>query len=136
MDLRESPIVLIDQIWMGGYLVGPVTFAVCESCSKDDVRGLLGLNISDFFFGYYRYTSQGITTTAQKEAASSNRYSSLDTYFQCLGTTRFGNRCCEFISPNNLRSSDQLQCDETIRISELPPQETKSITVKIFHAVV
>ena len=34
---------------MGGYLVGPVTFAVCESCAKDDVRGLLGLNISDSF---------------------------------------------------------------------------------------
>ena len=128
--LRESPIVLIDQIWMGGYLVGPVTFAVCESCSKDDVRGLLGLNISDFFLVTIDTLHKELLLQPRKK-----QHLRTDIRHWIHISSAWGLRGLEIDVENSSPQTIydlriQLQCDETIRISELPTQETKSIIVK------
>jgi hypothetical protein len=45
----EAPLVLVDAVWLGDAVVEWVTVAVCEPCSTDDFKGLLGLNVSGQF---------------------------------------------------------------------------------------
>ena len=127
--LRESQIVLIDQIWMGGYLVGPVTFAVCESCSKDDVRGLLGLNISDFFLVTIDTLHKELLLQPRKK-----QHLRTDIRHWIHISSSWGLRGLEIevvnVSPKTIYDLRvQLQCDETIRIVELPSQSEKSTIV-------
>ncbi len=128
--LRESHIILIDQIWMGGYLVGPVTFAVCESCSKDDIRGLLGLNISDFFLVTIDTLNKELLLQPRRK-----QHLRTDIRHWIRISSAWGLRGLEIevvnISPKTIYDLRiQLQCDETIRIGELPSQDSKNIIVK------
>jgi len=45
--LRESPLVFLDRIWLGGFVVEGVTATVCGGCGR--LNGLLGLNVSSSF---------------------------------------------------------------------------------------
>ncbi len=46
---RETQVVVIDRLWVGGLEVEGVTVSVCEPCAANGVVGLLGLNVSDRF---------------------------------------------------------------------------------------
>ncbi len=45
----ESPIVLLDGLWLGHIQLQNVSVAVCDSCAKGTSRGLLGLNVTGLF---------------------------------------------------------------------------------------
>jgi len=45
----ESPLALVDAIWLGDEVVEWVTVAVCDSCANPPSVGLLGLNVSSQF---------------------------------------------------------------------------------------
>lgn len=48
---RTARLVLLDEVWIGGFPVGGVTVALCEACASADtgVAGLLGNNVSGQF---------------------------------------------------------------------------------------
>ena len=46
--IRESRLVLLSDVWLGGLYVGHVTVAVCEPCADERTKGLLGLNVFVF----------------------------------------------------------------------------------------
>lgn len=46
---RQSRLVLLDRVWLGGFEVEGVTVAVCEECAGEDSAGLLGLNVTSRF---------------------------------------------------------------------------------------
>ena len=46
---RTARLVLLDQMWIGGFGVGGVTVSVCDACADDKASGLLGLNVSGQF---------------------------------------------------------------------------------------
>ena len=46
---RTAPIVLLDQLWIGGFSVQGVTVGVCEPCAFGGSVGLLGNNVSSLF---------------------------------------------------------------------------------------
>ncbi len=46
---RTARLVLLDQIWIGGFPVDGVTVSVCDACADDKAAGLLGLNVSGQF---------------------------------------------------------------------------------------
>jgi len=45
----ESPMVLLDRIWLGEHAIDGVTVAVCDDCSQGESAGLLGLNVTKQF---------------------------------------------------------------------------------------
>lgn len=45
----ESPMVLLDHVWLGDTRIDQVTVAVCEACSQNGSAGLLGLNVTGQF---------------------------------------------------------------------------------------
>lgn len=45
----ESPMVLLDRIWLGDRAIDGVTVAVCDDCSQESTVGLLGLNVTNQF---------------------------------------------------------------------------------------
>lgn len=47
--MRESRLLLLDRMWLGGHEVRPVTVAVCDECADPDSAGLVGLNVLDRF---------------------------------------------------------------------------------------
>ncbi|MEC8381115.1 MAG: retropepsin-like aspartic protease [Myxococcota bacterium] len=47
--IRESRLVMLSDVWLGGLYVGHVTVAVCEPCADEQTKGLLGLNVSSRF---------------------------------------------------------------------------------------
>lgn len=46
---RDSEVVLLDGVWIGGFLVEGVSVSVCEECADSRTTGLLGLNVSGGF---------------------------------------------------------------------------------------
>jgi hypothetical protein len=44
---RETPLLLLDRVWLGGFPIDNVSVIVCDNCG--DLNGLLGLNISGSF---------------------------------------------------------------------------------------
>ncbi len=46
---RETQIVLVPRVWIGGFEVEGVSIAVCDACANDEAVGLLGLNVSERF---------------------------------------------------------------------------------------
>ena len=127
--LRESPIVLVDQIWMGGYLVGPVTFAICESCAKDDVRGLLGLNISDSFLITIDTLHHELLLQPRKKQ---HLRSDIQHWIEI--SSAWGIRGLEIevlnVSPKTIYDLRiQLKCNEMLRIDEIPAQATHTVIV-------
>jgi clan AA aspartic protease (TIGR02281 family) len=46
---RTARLVLLDQIWIGGFPVDGVTVSVCDACADERSSGLLGLNVSGQF---------------------------------------------------------------------------------------
>ena len=46
---RESQVVLLDGVWIGGFLVEGVSVSVCDECADSKTTGLLGLNVSGGF---------------------------------------------------------------------------------------
>ena len=46
---RTARLVLIPQVWIGGFGVPGVTVGVCDECADGTTRGLLGLNVSGQF---------------------------------------------------------------------------------------
>ena len=45
--LRETPLLLLDRVWLGGFAIDNIAVAVCDNCGS--LNGLLGLNISGNF---------------------------------------------------------------------------------------
>jgi hypothetical protein len=45
----ESPVVLLERLWLGHVPLQNVSVAVCDSCAQDTTRGLLGLNVTSLF---------------------------------------------------------------------------------------
>ena len=127
--LRESPIVLVDQIWMGGYLVGPVTFAICESCAKDDVRGLLGLNISDSFLITIDTLHHELLLQPRKKQ---HLRSDIQHWIEI--SSAWGIRGLEIevlnLAPKTIYDLRiQLKCNEMLRIDEIPAQSTHTVII-------
>ena len=46
---RETQVVLVDRLWVGGLEVEGVTISVCDACATGEAVGLLGLNVSERF---------------------------------------------------------------------------------------
>ena len=46
---RQTRLVVVDRVWIGGMVVEGVTVSVCDPCADDEHRGLLGLNVSGRF---------------------------------------------------------------------------------------
>ena len=46
---RETQLVMVDKVWVGGFEVEGVSIAVCDACANGDAVGLLGLNVSERF---------------------------------------------------------------------------------------
>ena len=46
---RETQLVMVDRVWVGGFEVEGVSIAVCDACANGDAVGLLGLNVSERF---------------------------------------------------------------------------------------
>lgn len=46
---RDTRLVLVDAVWIGGMEVQGVTVSVCDECADDATAGLLGLNVSGRF---------------------------------------------------------------------------------------
>lgn len=46
---RETQVVLVPKLWVGGFEVEGVSVAVCDPCANDEAVGLLGLNVSERF---------------------------------------------------------------------------------------
>ncbi len=46
---RDTTLVLLDRVWVGGFSVDGVTVGVCEPCADQQSVGLLGLNVSRNF---------------------------------------------------------------------------------------
>ena len=47
--VTKAPLVILNEVWIGGYWVGPLTVALCEPCASSGIAGLLGLNLSSGF---------------------------------------------------------------------------------------
>jgi len=46
---RETQVVLLERLWVGGLEVEGVTISVCDACATGEAVGLLGLNVSERF---------------------------------------------------------------------------------------
>jgi clan AA aspartic protease (TIGR02281 family) len=46
---RETRVVLVDRLWVGGLEVEGITVSVCDECAANGAVGLLGLNVSNRF---------------------------------------------------------------------------------------
>ncbi len=46
---RSARLVLVPELWLGGFPIQGVTVGVCEECADQKVNGLLGLNVSGQF---------------------------------------------------------------------------------------
>ncbi len=46
---RTAKLVLVPDVWVGGLHVEGVTIGICEECSDERTKGLLGLNVSSQF---------------------------------------------------------------------------------------
>jgi predicted aspartyl protease len=46
---RETRVVLLERLWVGGLEVEGVTVSVCDACATGEAVGLLGLNVSERF---------------------------------------------------------------------------------------
>jgi clan AA aspartic protease (TIGR02281 family) len=46
---RETQVVLVPRLWVGGFEVEGVSIAVCDACATGESVGLLGLNVSERF---------------------------------------------------------------------------------------
>ncbi len=46
---RETQVVLVPKLWVGGFEVEGVSVSVCDACANDGSVGLLGLNVSERF---------------------------------------------------------------------------------------
>lgn len=57
----ESPMVLLDRIWLGERAIEGVTVAVCDDCSQGQTVGLLGLNVTKQFHVSLDHEVQEIT---------------------------------------------------------------------------
>jgi hypothetical protein len=47
--IRQSRLVLVDEVWLGNLRVPNVAIATCDACESDSASGLLGLNVSGAF---------------------------------------------------------------------------------------
>lgn len=47
--VRQSRLVLLDEVWLGNLRVPNVAIATCDACESDTASGLLGLNVSGAF---------------------------------------------------------------------------------------
>ena len=46
---RQTRVVLLDRLWVGGLEVEGVSISVCDACATEEAVGLLGLNVSERF---------------------------------------------------------------------------------------
>lgn len=67
---RETALVLLDRIWVGGFSVDGVTVGVCEPCADRQSVGLLGLNVSRNFLVTVDQARQELVMTPRPEARS------------------------------------------------------------------
>ena len=45
----QERLTILNETWLGGYEVGPISVAVCDACATEEVSGLLGLNVTQHF---------------------------------------------------------------------------------------
>lgn len=57
----ESPMVLLDRVWLSDRAIDGVTVAVCDDCSQGPTAGLLGLNVTRQFHVRLDHELQEIT---------------------------------------------------------------------------
>ena len=46
---RQTRVVLLERLWVGGLEVEGISISVCDACATDEAVGLLGLNVSERF---------------------------------------------------------------------------------------
>ncbi len=57
---REK-LLIVDNSWLGGYEVGPISVARCNSCAGPGISGLLGLNVTQHFISTVDTQKQELT---------------------------------------------------------------------------
>ncbi len=67
----ESPLVLLDRVWLGDRAIEGVTVAVCDDCSGPRTAGLLGLNVTRNFEATLDHEIQEI---ALRHSGSADRH--------------------------------------------------------------
>jgi predicted aspartyl protease len=65
----DSPLVLLDRVWLGERAIQGVTVAVCDDCSSEGTVGLLGLNLSGQFHVTLDHELQEIVLEADEGGA-------------------------------------------------------------------
>lgn len=64
---RNTALVLLDRVWVGGFAVEGVTVGVCQECSDNESVGLLGLNVSRNFLVTVDQARQELVLTPRPE---------------------------------------------------------------------
>jgi clan AA aspartic protease (TIGR02281 family) len=67
---RETQVVLVPKLWVGGFEVEGVSVSVCDACVSDDAVGLLGLNVSERFLVTVDGAREEIVLSPRKEATN------------------------------------------------------------------
>jgi clan AA aspartic protease (TIGR02281 family) len=121
---RETQVVLVDKVWVGGFEVEGVSIAVCDACVSDDAVGLLGLNVSERFLVTVDGAREELLLSPR--AGATNRRSDVAPWVQLAAeATRWPDGRTEVIieaENTSTRWIEQInvaiQCDET-RYAEL-----------------
>jgi clan AA aspartic protease (TIGR02281 family) len=121
---RETQVVLVDKVWVGGFEVEGVSIAVCDACVLDDAVGLLGLNVSERFLVTVDGAREELVLSPR--AGATNRGSDVAPWVQLAAeATRWPDGRTEVIieaENTSARWIEQLnvaiQCEET-RYAEL-----------------
>jgi hypothetical protein len=136
---RESPLVLLPRIWVGGFAVEGVTVGVCEDCANDDSVGLLGLNVSRRFLVTVDQARQELILEPRTEVTDST--SDIQPWVSLEATaTRFPDGRVEVAvdlaneGPRDLLGAEVLvACDQswTVRMGPVPAGEGAAATVSL-----
>ncbi len=80
----ESPMVLLDRVWLGDTKIEKVTIAVCEACSQNGSAGLLGLNVTGQFQTTFDPELQEVVLMPRED--SGNRHLDIAHWLKIEGT--------------------------------------------------
>ena len=78
----ESPMVLLDRIWLGDRAIDGVTIAVCDDCRQGEAVGLLGLNVTAQFQARIDHDLQEVVL---EEAEAADRHLDITHWLEIQG---------------------------------------------------
>jgi hypothetical protein len=139
--VRRDQVALVDGIEVGGTWTGPVTINRCEDCSNDDVRGLLGINLTGRFLIGLDLDAQVVTLEPRGRSGAAARDVGLWVEVTANGTrnAETGVLTVHLAATNrsdrNMRDVDiEVSCGsvkQVGRVAQLPGRGTGTATVAL-----